>query len=63
MNIRQLKFKPIEPQPESSELTKVECDGPELLTVLAKINASGNRITSMTVRGTAHYILNVQKIP
>lgn len=62
MNIRQLKFKPIQPdQPSPSKLTKIECDGPELLAVLAKINAEGNRVTSMTIKGTAHYILNVQQ--
>lgn len=67
MNISQLK----NPNCATSQLPigsgsvdnieKVECDGAELMSVIAEINARGDTVLSLNIEDRTHYVLNVQR--
>lgn len=44
-----------------STMEEIECDGPELLNAIAKVNAIGGRVLSMAVIKGTHYVLSVRK--
>ena len=61
MNIKQLKVNPVVQELGPPMFEKIECDGPKLLMILAKIKNNGDMATSMNLKGTAHYELNVRR--